>query len=276
MTVLFDLLIDKIGNPNYLYCVTQTIAYFLLFENINLQLTGGYSGFGSRHEDLEITVKETVDSTLMNNDGEIYYGAGDHGHCISILNYDNCATIVSLFENKVEIVYGFSSDNSAKTKGYAAHSTYKLTAKENVKDITNRLLAKIHNYILSGELKETINTAYQKILDEEAMKKQEEEDEYQKKRAAHRMIYDKLVAKSKNYTIPKTKKLAIVVLREDFAALSLARKMLDVDEHYCSHDFCFVNTLEQNFKNEDILVWQPKHFHCEGVDSKKHIVIENK
>lgn len=142
MSTLFKLLIDKIGNPNYLYCVTQFIAYFLLIENINLQLTGGYSGFGSRHEDLEISVKETVDSTLKNKDGEIYYGAGDYGHCISILNSDNCSTLV----------YGFSRDNSAKTKGYAAHSTYKLTAKENVKNIASRLLAEIHNYILSGEL----------------------------------------------------------------------------------------------------------------------------
>lgn len=275
MTALFNLLIDKIGNPNYLYCVTQTIAYFLLIENINLQLTGGYSGFGSRHEDLEKSVKETVDSTLRDKDGEIYYGAGDHGHRISILNSDNCVTIVSLFENKIEIIYGFSGDNSAKTKGYAAHSIYKLTAKENVKYIASRLLSEIHNYILSGELQKTISTAYQKILDEEAVKKQEEEDEYQRKRAEHRILYDKLVAKSKSYTIPKTKKLAIVVLREDFAALSLARKMLDVDRHYCSHDFSFVNTLEQNFRNEDICVWQPKHFHCEGIDSKKHIVIEN-
>lgn len=181
---------------------------------------------------------------------------------------------MSLFEHKVEIVYGFSGDNSAKTKGYAAHSTYKLTAKENVKNIASRLLAEIHNYILSGELQKTISKEYQKIHDEEAVEKKEEEDEYQRKQAEHRILYDKLVAKSKTYTIPKTKKLAIVVLREDFAALSLARKTLTVDEHYCSHDFSFVNTLEQNFRNEDIRVWKPKHFHCEGIDSRKHIVIE--
>lgn len=85
--------------------------------------------------------------------------------------------------------------------------------------------------------KKTISKEYQKIHDEEAVEKKEEEDEYQRKQAEHRILYDKLVAKSKTYTIPKTKKLAIVVLREDFAALSLARKMLTVDEHYCSHDF---------------------------------------
>ena len=274
MTPLFNLLIDRIGNPKYIHSLTKIIAYFTK-ENINTTIIGGYSGFGSTDEYLEERMDDIVLSTLTDKNGEIYYGTGEHGHTISIITSDNCSEIVSLFDNKVEIVYGFCGDNSAKTKGYAAHSTYKLSTKENVTGIANTLLNQINNYILSGELKDAINTAYNNIVYEEKRKKQEEEDEYKRKRADHRLIYDKLVATSKNFKIPRIKKDAIVIINEDFAALSLARKMIDVSAHYYELDSSFVNALLHHFRNEDIRVWQLKHFHCEGLESKKHISIEN-
>jgi hypothetical protein len=269
MSELLNLFLEDIECNTFVYLITRCIVYFTI-PNITTTIR---IGWGCTYEDDQEWIEKMTIDTLTDASGNYYDGVDDYGQRL-ILSDEQCSKLEGFFDNKVSITRVGYPGNYNVDKGYGSYSVYTLKAKENdVVTKAKQLLASIHELIESKELYNRAFAIHKQKKDEENAIHKKDDTEYKERKAAHHIYYSKLLTRSKEFVIPKKKKDAIIVPRDDFAALSLAVKFISQRDHFNRYDNYFVTTLEDNFNEENIKVWMPTHFHCEGVNSKIHISI---
>ena len=270
MSELLNFLLEDIECNTFVYLITRCIVYFTI-PNITTIFRIGYGG--CNYEDDQEWIEKLTIETLTDASGNYYHGVDDYGQRL-ILSDEQCSTLERFFDNKVSITRVGYPGNYIVDKGYGSYSVYTLEAKDNdVVTKAKQLLASIHELIESNELYNRAFAIHKQKKDERDAIFKRDDTEYREKKAAHCIYYNKLLVRSKDFVIPKKKKDAIIVPRDDFAALSLAVKFISQREHFVGRDEHFVGALDDIFNEENIKVWMPTHFHCEGIDSKIHISI---
>ena len=264
---LFALLINGFSGretKHYIYGITTLISHFTIPE-IDIEITYGCGGISNSK------TKEIVESVLTDARGERFNKLDSQYGRYTVAD-DESKEIEELFDNKVTITRtGYPG--SEMSKGYGSYSVYKLHTKEaEPVQKAYMLLDKIHQYILSGKLETKILEFTREQEEKREEERRKDDEERKQNRETHRIKYEALVKRSKEFTIPAKKKDAIIVHKEDFEAICLTIKMVNCEQHYYSSSNRYYK-IQSAFQNESMKIWIPGHVHCEGLTSKTHIVI---
>jgi hypothetical protein len=276
-TTIVNPIIDIESYTYHVASITNLIGFFTI-PDVNIKFSGGYGGWSCPAKIVSDTFKKII-ALLPRSDFNIEYNIeyniiynspenlGRDFRCSSEI----CEKIENLFGSLVEIKFAFYA-GSLRSKGYGFKKECTLKSLSNVTDRANELLQIILELVESGKVKETIyqnKELYDKTTIQRLQKEKEEEEYKKNLRAYH---YEDILRKSRTISLPSKKKEAITLQKDMFeAAIILLNKFNADDFEYRS--IYYLDQINYEFPEEPVKFWKPKHLHCLGTISNKHIVI---
>lgn len=272
-TIIVNPIIDIEDYSYHVASIANLIGFFTI-PNVNIKFSGGYGGWSCPVKIVSDTFRKII-ALLPRSDFHIEYNIiydspenlGREFRCSSEI----CEKIENLFGSLIEMKFTFYA-GSERSKGYGFKKECTLKSLSNVTDRANQLLQIILELVESGKVKETIHQnkeLYDKTT-AERLQKEKEKEEYEKNLKAYR--YEDLLRKSRSISLPSKKKEAIILQKDMFEAAVMLLNTVNAD-NFEYRSIYYLDQINYEFPEEPVKFWKPKHLHCLGSLSNKHIVI---
>jgi hypothetical protein len=263
---LFTILTNRlVVSPQYFIQVTSCLAQFLEFPVTKVCKVGyGQPSLFPSCQTNHSLVKQ-IDDLFPNK----WF---DHG--TDRLSDADIYAIEQLFEGGVKMRREYFGDNSPFTKGYAFRIEYYFETIRDVRSEAEAMLNYAYKVLQNESVQNTIlekRKDYDKRQAELEQKEKEREAEVKRKYdEEHTPKYLAILERAKTITVPKKKKDALKVEREDFDSLVYAIW------NYTYESYPFKESSKLRSAFQSIKVWMPNDIlHCLDEQDNEYILFRN-